>query len=107
MKERINMEQIRFLLKSKIEDYNEKAIKNKYNRSIDKSYLKSLPRRNNDKNLTRFPIIYSMLQDNDIMRCLICTNRKPTVNTHKGQNHIVLDMSLKDYKLLPIVIVNE
>ena len=43
------MEKIKFLLKSKIEDYNEKAIKNKYNRSIDKSYLKSLPRRNNDR----------------------------------------------------------
>ena len=100
------MEKIRFLLKSKIEDYNEKAIKNKYNRSIDKSYLKSLPRRNNDKNLTRFPVIHSMLQDNDIMRCLIST-QTPTVDTHKGQNHIVLDMSLRDYKLLPIVTINE
>ena len=100
------MEKIKFLLKSKIEDYNEKAIKNKYNSSIDKSYLKSLPRRNNDRNLTRFPIIHSMLQDNDVIRCLISTNTKPTVNTHNNQNHMVLDMSLKDYKLLPMVSIN-
>ena len=30
----------RFLIKSKLEDYNDKAIKNKYNRYIDKKYLK-------------------------------------------------------------------
>ena len=107
MKGRTKMEKIRFLIKSKLEDYNDKAIKNKYNRSIDKSYLKSLPRRNNDKNLTRFPVMHSMLQDNDIMRCLISTNGKPTVNTYNKQNHISLDMSLRDYKLLPIVTINE
>ena len=108
MRGQINMEKIRFLIKSKIEDYNEKAIKNKYNRSIDKYYLESLPRRNNDKNLTRFPVIHSMLQDNDVMRCLISTNGKSSVgSTHNTQNHIVLDMSLRDYKLLPIVTINE
>ena len=34
----------RFLIKSKLEDYNDRAIKNKYNRYIDKKYLKTLPR---------------------------------------------------------------
>jgi len=101
------MERIRFLIKSKLEDYNKKAIKNKYNRSIDKSYLQGLPRYDYFNNLIRFPVIHSMLQDNDIMRCLVATNGKPTVDTHKGQNHIVLDMSLRDYKLLPIVTINE
>jgi len=93
------MEKIRYLWKSKLEDYNEKAIKNKYNRSIDKSYLKSLPRRNNDKNLTRFPIIHSQLQDNDTIRCLVATSG--------DFNHITLDMSTRDYKLLPIATIND
>ena len=93
------MEKIRFLIKSKLEDYNKKAIKNKYNRSIDKSYLKSLPRRNNDKNLTRFPIIHSQLQDNDTIRCLVATSG--------DFNHITLDMSTRDFKLLPIATIND
>jgi len=92
------MERIRFLLKSKLEDYNEKAIKNKYNHSINKSYLEGLPRRDDNNNLTRFPIIHSQLQDNDTIRCLVATSG--------NFNHITLDMSTRDYKLLPIVTVN-
>jgi hypothetical protein len=88
------MEKIRFLFKSKIQDYNNKAIKNKYNRSINKSYLENLPRRDNKNNLIKYPIIHSQLQDNDLIRCLVITSGK--------FNHISLDMSLKDYKLLPL-----
>ena len=94
MKEQIKMEKVRFLFKSKIEDYNDKAIKNKYNRSIDKSYLESLPRRDNKNNLIKYPIIHSQLQDNDLIRCLVATSG--------DYNHISLDMSLRDYKLLPL-----
>ena len=92
----------RFLIKSKLEDYNDRAIKNKYNRYIDKKYLKTLPRIIN-RNLVKYPIIFSMLEEENIIRCLIETNGKPSVNTHNGVNHIALDMSLKDYKKLPIV----
>ena len=100
------MEKIRFLFKSKLEDYNAKAIKNKYNRYIDRNYLNTLPRTIN-KNLVKYPVIFSMVEEKDIVRCLISTNGKPTVSTYNKQNHIALDMSARDYKLLPIVTVNE
>ena len=56
-----------------------------------------------NRNLVKYPIIFSMLEEENIIRCLIATNGKPSVNTHNGVNHIALDMSLKDYKKLPIV----
>jgi hypothetical protein len=65
----------RFLIKSKLEDYNDRAIKNKYNRYIDKKYLKTLPRIIN-RNLVKYPIIFSMLEEENIIRCLIATNQK-------------------------------
>ena len=99
---KMKINNIRFLIKSKLEDYNDKAIKNKYKRYIDKKYLETLPRILN-RNLIKYPIIFSMLEEENIIRCLIATNGKPSVNTHNGVNHISLDMSLKDYKKLPIV----
>ena len=87
---------IKYLTKSKLVELNDKAVKDNRNQSIDKKLIDNLPTWNKLGNLRLYPVIFDMVHNDKEIRTMIQLGDKEGA---KG----LLDMSFRDFRLLPIV----
>ena len=84
---------IRYLTKKNLIDLNNKAIKNKKNRTLEPSILDKL------SDTLKFPIVFSMVHND-------CEIRAVVQISSNSCNHVCMDLDFKDYNKINKIGVN-
>ena len=85
---------VKYLTKEQLIKLNNQSIKDNRNQNINNKVIENLPKYNKVGSEKVFPIIYSMINNDVEIRCLIQFDN----NENKG----LLDMSCTDYDKLPV-----